>query len=188
MTELSEKEQWSEIQRGNKILFEVNFRKHYSPLCGFAYTKLQSSALAEEIVQEVFVKLWDKRKSLDITYFKSYLYTSVNNAVMNHFKHEKVKQEYQTEMKVVADDSTDDDTVEFDELQSKLAALIEAMPEQRQKVFKLAKIDGLKYMEVAEKLGVSIKTVENHMGKALSYLREHLADFYVLLPLLLTFL
>jgi len=188
MSELSEKEQWKAIQQGNRILFEVNFRKYYSPLCGFAYTKLQSSDIAEEIVQDVFVNLWDKRSVLDITYFKSYLYTSVNNSVLNHFKHEKVKREHKAEMKVVGEEATEDDTMEFTELQSKLAALVAAMPEQRQKVFKLAKMEGLKYKDIAEKLGVSIKTVENHMGKALSYLREHLQDFYVLLPLLLTFL
>ena len=150
--------------------------------CAFAISKLKDGELAEEIVQEVFVKLWEKREGLEVSNFKSYLFSSVNNTILNHFKHQQVRRDHAAEMKVVQEDSAEDSEVEFNELQAKVAGLIAEMPEARQRVFKLVKIEGKKYKEVAEELGISVKTVENQMGSALKFLREHLKEFFVLLP------
>lgn len=186
--QLSDKAQWIEIQNGNKIMYEAVFRKYYQMLCAFGFSKLKDAIEAEEIVQDVFVKLWDKRSDLQIENLKSYLFSTVNNTIINQFKHQEVRRAHATEMKAVQSDSFEDQTTEFNELQLKLTGLIAEMPEARQRVFKLVKIEGKKYKEVAEELGISIKTVENQMGSALKYLRENLKDFYVLLPLLLEML
>ena len=181
--ELTDNEQWIEIQNGNKILFEGIFRKYYSMLCAFAISKLKDKELAEEITQEVFVKFWEKRADLDVSNFKSYLFSSVNNTILNHFKHQQVRREHVAEMKIVQEDSSEDLTVEYNELQDKLTSLILEMPEARQRIFRMVKIDGMKYKDVAEELGISVKTVENQMGSALKFLRKYLKDFFVLLPL-----
>lgn len=183
--QIADTDAWLEIQKGNKILFEGIFRKYYQMLCAFAISKLKDGEIAEEIVQEVFVKLWEKRQGLDVGNIKSYLFSSVNNTILNNFKHQQVRREHASEMKVVQSDSMEDSEVEYNELQLKLSALINQMPEARQRVFKLVKIEGKKYKEVAAELGISIKTVENQMGSALKFLREHLKEFFVLLPFLL---
>ena len=180
--QIADKDAWKEIQKGSKILFEGIFRKYYQMLCAFAISKLKDGELAEEIVQEVFVKLWDKREDLDVSNFKSYLFSSVNNTILNHFKHQQVRREHATEMKAVQDEAVEDSEVEYNELQLKINGLIAEMPDGRQRVFKLVKIEGKKYKEVAEELGISVKTVENQMGSALKFLREHLKEFFVLLP------
>lgn len=181
--QIADKDAWIEIQKGNKMLYEGIFRQYYQMLCAFAISKLKDGELAEEIVQEVFVKLWEKREQLEVSNFKSYLFSSVNNTVLNHFKHQKVRREHAAEMKVVQEEAVEDSEVEYNELQLKINALIADMPEARQKVFKLVKIEGKKYKEVAEELGISVKTVENQMGSALKFLRAHLKEFFVLLPL-----
>lgn len=186
--QLSDKTQWIEIQNGNKIVYEAVFRKYYQMLCAFGFSKLKDADGAEEIVQEIFVKLWDKRADIQIENIKSYLFSSVNNTIINQFKHQEVRRAHANEMKVVQPNSSEDNSVEFNELQFKLTALIAEMPEARKRVFQLVKIEGKKYKEVAEELGISIKTVENQMGSALKFLRENLKDFYVLLPLLIEML
>lgn len=145
-------------------------------------TFLKDKDQVEELVQDVFVKLWEKRDQLQIqTSLKSYLYTSVKNSILNYIKSQKVRSSYANEMQQQEEPtylSVDD--FENIELQNRIENLVNAMPTERLKVFKLSRYEGLKYKEIAQKLGISIKTVENQMGKALKYLRENLADVIVL--------
>lgn len=185
---ISDKDQWIAIQKGNKMVFEGVFRKYYQMLVAFGTSKLKDPDQAEEIVQEVFVKLWEKREGLEVSSFKSYLFSSVNNTILNYFKHQEVRRDHASEMKAVGDSFELEESVEYNELQEKLLGLIAEMPTARQQVFKLVKLEGKKYKEVAEELGISIKTVENQMGSALKYLRTHLKDYFVLLPLIIEFI
>ena len=112
------------------------------------------------------------------------LYTSVKNRCLNWLKHEKVKQDHQQHaartgktMYVVQDDDSSD-------LEVKIEKALQLLPEQCRRVFELSRIDGLKYKEIAEQLGISIKTVEVHMGKALRHMRTELAEYLPLLLLL----
>lgn len=145
-------------------------------------TFLKDKDQVEELVQDVFVKFWEKRDQLQIqTSLKSYLYTSVKNSILNYIKSQKVRSSYANEMQQQEEPtylSVDD--FENVELQNRIENLVNAMPTERLKVFKLSRYEGLKYKEIAQKLGISIKTVENQMGKALKYLRENLADVIVL--------
>lgn len=154
----------------------------YAPLCLYGMTFLKDKDQVEELVQDVFVKLWEKRDQLQIqTSLKSYLYTSVKNSILNYIKSQKVRSSYANEMQQQEEPtylSVDD--FENIELQNRIENLVNAMPTERLKVFKLSRYEGLKYKEIAQKLGISIKTVENQMGKALKYLRENLADVIVL--------
>ena len=168
----------------NKILkqksaFELFFKEQYSPLCRFAYPYLKDADEAEEVVQNCFVKLWKDREKLQIeSSVKAYLFASVRNACLNQIKHSEVKETYKKYQAFQDEASLSlDGELEGSELQDKINVTIENMPEQRKKVFRMSRFEGLKYKEIAEQLNISPKTVENHMGMAMKFMREELKDY-----------
>jgi len=164
------------------------FRTYYQPLCKYAYTFLQDKEDAEEIVQSTFLMVWEKRESLAIrAAVKPYLYAMVRNACLNVIKHEKIKQKYVGEEVALATRSQDSvsHAIASNELEYRIKMAMEELPEQCRMVFKLSRFEELKYAEIARQLNISIKTVENHMGKALKIMREQLKDY---LPLIVVFL
>lgn len=170
------------IAAGDRSAFEALFRLHYRPLCAFAMGYVKDADRSEDLVQDLFFRLWLDREKLQITTsVKSYLYSAVRNRCLNALKS-------QGRMRVL-NEELDDRMVEVgpmeDEHSERIArvqAAIESLPEERRKVFKLSRYEGLKYHEIAERQGISVKTVENQMGKALKTLREELADLVPLLP------
>lgn len=186
--DLPEQLQINELSEGGITAFEMLFRTYYQPLCNYAYTFLQDREDAEEIVQSTFLMVWEKRDTLAIrTSVKPYLYAMVRNACLNVIKHEKIKQKHAGEEIALADRSHDsvNHTIATNELEYRIKVALEELPEQCRLVFKLSRFEELKYAEIAEQLNISIKTVENHMGKALKIMREQLKDY---LPLILVFL
>ena len=176
------------LSEGDITVFEMIFRNYYQPLCNYAYTFLQDKEDAEEIVQSTFLLVWEKRDALAIrTSVKPYLYAMVRNACLNVLKHQKVKQRFAGEEIAMADRSHDDVSqhVASNELELRIKVAMNELPEQCRMVFKLSRFEELKYAEIAEQLNISVKTVENHMGKALKIMREQLKDY---LPLILVLL
>lgn len=158
------------------------FRLHYRSLCGFALGYLKDTDQAEDIVQELFVRLWQDRESLSIqSSVKSYLFTAVRNRCLNAIAVNKRMRSLDEEAdgQIAGEGRGEDDLAER---AARVHAAIETLPTERRKVFRLSRNEGLKYHEIAERLGISVKTVENQMGKALKTLREELAD---LMPVLL---
>ena len=169
-----------EIQSGNERVFEALFRSHYESLHIFAKSFIADPDQAEEIVQDVFFKIWEKRHQLDITTsIKAYLYSSVRNTCLNYIKHLKVRAGYADfAMNNNSETFSDvDEQVEYSELEEKIRALMESLPEQCQRIFRMSRFDGKKQREIAEELGISIKTVENQMGRALKVMREGLKGY-----------
>ena len=173
------------IRNGDRAAFELLFHAMYGQLCAYAVRFLNDQDDAEEIVQEVFVRVWQKREQIDINYsIKSYLYQSVRNASLNHIKHDRVVREheqYELSMGNVKDES---DTLVTSELEMRIHDAIEALPEERRRIFIMSRDEGLKYKEIAEKLNISVKTVENQIGRALKSLRAELSDYFVWLIIL----
>jgi RNA polymerase sigma-70 factor, ECF subfamily len=185
---LLEIQQIEALVAGDITAFEMLFRTYYQPLCNYAYTYLQDKEESEEIVQTTFLSVWEKRETLSIhTAVKPYLYAMVRNACLNVIKHEKIKQKHAVEEIALAPQSYDSvsHAVGSSELESKIQAAMEKLPEQCRLVFKLSRFEELKYAEIAEHLDISIKTVENHMGKALKIMREQLKDYLPLLFVLM---
>ena len=179
-TLLDESTLLQEIAGGSNRAFEQLFKLYYASLTGYAYTFLKDSDQAAEVSQAVFVKFWEKREEINITLsVKSYLFRAVFNSCMNVKKHEEIKQNYRSEEANYAGFVHEDSMTNW-ELKEQLNKAIAALPEQCRKVFIACKLDGKKYKEIAAELGISEKTVENHMGKALKDLRKHLEFLLVL--------
>jgi len=177
-----------QIVQGNKNAFETLFKSHYANLCGYAVKYVWELEQAEEIVQDLFFNLWNKRSDLYISSsLESYLFRAVRNACLNYIKYKKIRDNYASLVQDTHNPAQglNENPVETLELQKKIDEAIESMPPERKKVFLLSRYEGLKYKEIAEKLGISIKTVEAQMGKALKFLREELKEFMVILILIL---
>lgn len=165
-------------------VFEQLFRHYYQPLCRFAATILYRHDDGEEVVQEVMVKLWEGRKNLQINQsLKSYLYRMVHNNCITVVRKVKVRTMHAEHVKAYGERHADDASVPIQksELEQMIAKAIDTLPEQCRLVFKLSRFEQMKYAEIASHLDISVKTVENHMGKALRMLRESLKDYLIML-------
>lgn len=164
--------------------FEELFRSYFTPLMAFARKILADEDDAREVVHKVFIALWEKREDMDLsTSLKSYLFTSVRNRSLNVLRDRKKFSG--EELPEVAGDWDVSTQIETMELEEKIREAIQALPEKCRKVFELHRFEGLKYGEVAQKLNISVKTVENQMSKALKILREKLRHYLILLLWLL---
>ena len=158
--------------------FEILFKTHYDALVRFVYKYLNDLEESEEIVQDVFYTLWNKSDNLKIqSSIKSYLYQAARNKSLNIIKHNKVKQKHVESIKNSDLDYSEYSNMELEELQSKITEALEDLPPKCRQVFELSRFEEKKYREIAEELNISIKTVENHMGKALGILRKSLKEY-----------
>ena len=135
---------------------------------------------AEEVVQNLFVKFWENRAVTKITSsVRSYLFRSVRNSCLNFIKHMKIEETYKqyNEEQRKSGTISAEDEFEGSELEMHIRKAIDQLPPERKKVFIMSRFEGLKYREIAEKSGISIKTVENQMGKAIKFLRHELSDY-----------
>ncbi|HNW56377.1 MAG TPA: RNA polymerase sigma-70 factor [Bacteroidales bacterium] len=178
------------LHDGNEIVFETVFKNYYERLCNYANTYINNMIEAEEMVQGTFLILWEKHEMIDIhTSLKSYLYRSVHNNCINHVKHLQVRRNHYDEYLHYADieyEQVSNDLI-GKELEQKINSVIESLPPQCKAVFKLSRLENLTYNEIAEKMGLSVKTIENHMIKALKTLRVELKEYLPLLIWLLWF-
>ncbi|HTN37617.1 MAG TPA: RNA polymerase sigma-70 factor [Arachidicoccus sp.] len=172
------------IKSGDVSAFESAFKTYAKPLHAYGYTLLANNHQAEEMIQQLFLKIWEQRATLEIhTSLKAYLYRSIHNDCMNHIRHQKVKRDYQLSV-VKEAASTHQEPVsrlEVKEIQQRLRSGMAKLPEACRTIFQLSRFEHLSYKEIASQLGISIKTVENQMGKALRILRVELKDYLVTL-------
>lgn len=167
------------LKEGDEQAFKALFQKYYASMCHFASQYLKDADMAEETVQELFVRLWEKRSTLTIeTSVNHYLFRSVRNHCLNQLQHQKIKQQYAS--RVMESSSKEVDWQPFYmevDLMERIEKSIASMPPKRQEIFRLSREQGLKYKEIADKLDISVKTVEAQMGLALKHLRDDLKDF-----------
>ena len=150
------------FKQGDVVVFEKLFRSYYQSLCRYANGLLNDSDEAEEVVQQMFVTIWEKRSSIEIKVsFKSYLYRAVHNSCLNHLEKIKVRQMYVGQHSGNEEVSTDysEMNLQKNELQTRISAALLKLPEQCRKVFLLSRHDEMKYAEIADHLGISIMTV-----------------------------
>lgn len=178
MNPSEEKTIFEKVQKGEEKAFEQLFKLYYGYLCAFACKIIEDEIAAEEIVQDTFVKFWEKREQITIeTSVKSYLFRSVKNSCLNTIKHNNTKANYAQYIIAEAEKNNfDDNYIEVD-LAEKIEESIQALPEKRRKIFRMSREEGLKYREIAEKLHLSVKTVEAQMSLAIKTLRNKLKNY-----------
>ncbi len=160
--------------------FEKLFRDLFMPLCGFALRYVPEADEAKGIVHDVFVHLWERFDQLPAdTNHRSYLYTAVRNRCLNFLRDRKKM----VTLDVVAEQPSapEESALETEQLAQEIDWAIRQLPDRCREVFELNRFEGLKYVQIAEKLGISVKTVETQMTKALAHLRTHLARYLSLL-------
>ena len=167
------------IRKGDIGQFESLFRSSYVSLVRYARTLINDQDSAEEIVQDLFVRLWQDREKIKIeSSLNGYLFRSVHNKCLHYIEHRKVVARHEEEMSGMKPGTNEDpsEILHYKELQARIALILERLPERCGRIFCMSRFEGLKYSEIAEKLSVSVKTVEASMGKALKEFRKELAE------------
>ena len=169
------------IRAGDERALEAVFKAHYAGMASFVQRFVRSPDLAEELVQDVFLKLWSKREQLaEIETFRTYLFRAARNTALNYLRRAKLERRWQEEQGTDTDPPTtfaaDDETVE-QELAAAVQEAINRLPPRCREIFLLSRDGGLTYAEIARSLEISVKTVETQMGRALKSLRASLHHF-----------
>ena len=185
------------LAQRDETTFEQVFKTYFKRLHAYAFTILRDEEEAEEMVQQVFFKLWERNvrkdpfgENLSLTgSVSSYLYRAVHNESLNYIKHQKVRSNHQLHVAYSMKNEVEHPAkkVMTGELEKKIHTALNELPEQCRTIFQMSRFDELKYREIADKLGISVKTVENQMGKALKLLRQKLVDFLIFILLFIHF-
>lgn len=167
------------IRQGDVGQFESLFRSSYVSLVRYAKTLIKDHDSAEEIVQDLFFRLWNDRGKMKIkSSLNGYLFRSVHNKCLHYIEHNRVVARHAEEMLYRQTDTQENpsDILHYKELQVRIVRILERLPERCGKIFYMSRFEGLKYSEIAEKLSVSVKTVESNMGRALKEFRKELTE------------
>lgn len=161
-------------------IFEKLFSKHFSNLTGFVYNYVRDEEIAKDIVHDAFLLLWNKRKCLNPVYpVKSYLFALAQHKALNYLRHLSVVKTSEYELETLFDSAAG----ELDEYEKRLVRLEEQLcllSEMQHDVLTKCVVEGKRYKEVAEELGVSLNTVKTHLSRALKFLRNELQDRVVM--------
>jgi len=160
--------------------FEALFKAHFRELHTYAYTLVNDWDNAEEVVQGLFLKLWERNDWAGIhTSIKSYLYRCIYHDSLNLLRRQKVHSRYQelTAPTIGYHSGDAAERIKLNEVETHLAKALNKLPEKCRATFHLSRFEGLKYQQIADQLQISVKTVETHMVKALKILRKEMAEF-----------
>jgi RNA polymerase sigma-70 factor, ECF subfamily len=180
MADISDPHIFRHIKQGNEAAFSRLFDEYYVSLCYFANKFIGDMDISRSVVQQVYVDLWEKREKIDILWsVKSYMFHAVNNKSIDYLRKNK-KTITLTDKESNARQIPFRDLVEESELNDRINNSINQLPEKCREIFFLCRFEGLKYAEIAEKLNISVKTVEMQIGIALKKLRESLSDYQMI--------
>ena len=175
----TDRELLERLRQGDSAAFDEIFRTWYGPLVGTAERMLRDRAVADELVQDVMLELWRRRETLTADgSAQAYLFQATRNRVLNHLRHLKIEQRSEPEVRGESSSTPHADAAVIEEeLDVAVQRAVQSLPDRCREVFELSRVHGLKYAEIARQMGISVKTVEAQMGKALRMLRERLAPW-----------
>jgi len=169
---------WRAIQQRDEQAFEKYYKEQYKFFFLAACNYLRDPGLAQEIVNDVFIKLWEDAETISIqSSLRSYIYRAIVNRSLNELDKHKREREHQSELTRRPEQTLESREMEDNELKVRLYGAIDQLPEQCRKVFMMSRFEGLKQQEIADRLNISIKTVKNHITRALKELHEVLGDW-----------
>ncbi len=158
----------------NQAEFDVIFNRWYNPVRNFLYYKTGDVQAAQDIAQETFLKLWEKRETIKTETVKHLLFTIANNLFLNKLEHQKVAFNFRNSARLNTTSEAADFNLEMKEFDHKLQKALADLDDKKRTVFLMNRIDEFTYNEIAENLGLSVKAVEKRMEKALSFLRKRM--------------
>ena len=167
------------IRNDNDIAFSELFKRYWRTAYNMAYARVRSKEVTEEIVQDLFVNLWDKRTALSINNMSSYLYIAIKHKVLNFIESQLVHQKYWDYHKtfILRQEDATERTVEYNELLEVIEERMGSLPEKSQKVFRLNRLEGRSISETADILKLSRKATQYHLTRSLKEMRLHLKDY-----------
>jgi RNA polymerase sigma-70 factor (ECF subfamily) len=176
---VEERDLLDRVRDGDEGAFDTIFRDHYAALVRTADAMLHRRDLAEEIVQDVLLALWQRRATLVVEdSLRAYLFRATRNRALNHLRHAAIERKAEPELSAIEPPEASAPAVlVHEEIDAALRQAVTSLPPRCREVFELSRVHGLRYSEIASTLGISVKTVEAQMGKALRTLRELLAPW-----------
>lgn len=165
----------SELLKDNIDAFNILYRKYSKSLYKFSFKYLKSQYAADEIVQEVFIKIWEKRRELKKELsFKSYMFTIAFNQIRKYFRAKLIFDQYVKEMMGTESDFQTSQKIYYDSLFQYISSLVDKLPQKRRLIFIRSRFDGFNINDIARQLNISHKTVENQLTEALKFIRQNL--------------
>ena len=154
------------------------YKQYWSRLYVYAFNVLRERELCEDIVEEVFIDLWERRHDVQIRDLSSYLYQSVKYQIFNHFRESRYKQQLLMKFDPMNTGDGTEELYEKRELIALIKDVISRIPKRRRTIFEMSRNEGLSNKEISENLGISLQTVKNQIGESLKFIRKSLSDFY----------
>lgn len=183
---LSTENLWRKVKKGNIKAFEILYKLYFTPFCLYAYVLIPDEELVKEIVNDVFLKIWNKREDIKIKYrIKPYLYRCVHNSCLDHLKLKKnAFRQYKIadiSDKIKELEGEDEEyiikQISLNNLEKDIAGSIDLLPARCKEIFILSRFELLSYIEISEKLNISVNTVKTQMSRALDSLRVNLRKY-----------
>lgn len=164
------------VDSGAKSWFSEIFHQNYGYILNYLYYLSGDAALAEDLVQDVFLQLWEKRSEVKEETLRSFLFTIARNSFLKSKRRQNYDLKFRSDYFAKIENESPDYILEMKEFDAKLQKSIAGLPEKSRVVFLMHRLDGMTYSEIAENLGVSIKAVEKQMSKALKMLKKELGN------------
>ncbi len=164
------------VKRRKKVLDKGEFKKifdsHFDSLRSFIYFRTSDEQTAEDIAQDVFMRVWEKRESLDTSNIKALLYKMAKDKVVSYYRREGTRLDFAKNMSLKGDAISPQEELQFEETRRRYSEALGEMTEGEREVFLMSREENLKYNEIAERLGLSVKAVEKRMSAALKLLKN----------------
>ena len=173
---ISDSDLAEKVKTGEKNAYQELFERYAPRIYQFSLSYLKNQVDAEELVQDVFLKIWEKRETLDQSKnIKAFIFKAAVNTIYDFIRHKNIENAFSDFVRSNSESGSNDTwhLVIFDEMQENLQKLLAQLPEQQKKIFQLSKEEGLSNEEIASKLNLSKRTVENHLYRAVSFLKEN---------------
>ncbi|HAQ20513.1 MAG TPA: hypothetical protein DCR40_14980 [Prolixibacteraceae bacterium] len=168
----------NELQKGNTRAFDFIFNEYYISLSRFSWSFVKDQDIAESIVQEVFLKLWEKRKNLiQVDNLLSYLMGMIRNQCIDYLRKEKANSKAYLNLRSEVSANTTEEQISKNEFEEKLLQSILKLPERCRIAFEMSRFDGYVNKEIAQRMEISVKGVEALIGRSLKLLRVELVEF-----------